>query len=281
MHFHLNSDIRPLRLFVGVCLTSVLAACSTFIWPPWVAGIQPGESTSPTKAPLRPSAKAIPPGPEVPPSQARWFGVWSGWVGPDRVGDTKLVISQIGPTEVSLMYSYGNPDGDAGYYNVKGHFVDDELTATLKSGSILNYRMRRSGEIEMGFRSYKGFVRYGILAKVSALAGIPDATADQSAWQDAIPLAGYWLVKVAGSDRLRAMELAADAQNGLQVTYGWAEPKGALELVNATVSKDGTLSLSTPANSRIVVKPGGDHTLSGDFTYADGRVVRVSFQRQK
>lgn len=95
---------RPMGAMAALACTLAFGSAqagSTF-WPGYMGQQEAGMSGSPVKAPM-PATTINPPGPGTAESQARWSGLWTGWMARNKQLDVNIAVKDISPEKVGVV----------------------------------------------------------------------------------------------------------------------------------------------------------------------------------
>ena len=140
-------------------------------WPGYISQLEHDTSESTVAAVLPTDASVQAPASTVPSNKARWSGIWSGWGCQPRVCDIKLVVEKVTDGGATIIYAAASDSSEL-RERVQAAFTDDELIATLSTGTVLSFRIRSGSSGVMEFVGFnKGEVRIaGVLSQNEALA---------------------------------------------------------------------------------------------------------------
>lgn len=135
-------------------------------WAGFQKGLKPGESSSPVKAPLPDDVVISAPSGDVAPERRTYSGIWHGWMCRDAICDAKLAVESVSNEGATIVYAFGSEKKGAASERLVAEFVDDELRGRFKSGSLVTYRLRPDGNLDVMWRNQTGDWGAGILTKV-------------------------------------------------------------------------------------------------------------------
>lgn len=123
----------------------LLAGCAAYPWDPAIQKQEPSASKSPREAPLQ-SMRMVRPHAGMAKERAQWWGLWQGWIGPERATDVKVVFSHITDDKAFIQYSWA----DAKQSNsvlAWAEFKDGFVEGRSRSIGVVQMRLRESGNV--------------------------------------------------------------------------------------------------------------------------------------
>lgn len=161
--------VVKLTVSVWLALASQLVTAQTN-WPAYISQLVHEASESSVAAVVPPDVAILAPGSGVAPSKARWSGIWSGWGCVGQVCDVKLVVEKLNDEGATIVYAAATDSSEL-TERAQAVFSNDELKATLSTGTVLSFRIRSGDSGVMEFVGYnKGELRIaGVLSQTAAL----------------------------------------------------------------------------------------------------------------
>ena len=161
--------VVKLTVSVWLALASQLVTAQTN-WPAYISQLVHEASESSVAAVVPPDVAILALGSGVAPSKARWSGIWSGWGCVGQVCDVKLVVEKLNDEGATIVYAAATDSSEL-TERAQAVFSNDELKATLSTGTVLSFRIRSGNSGAMEFVGYnKGELRIaGVLSQTAAL----------------------------------------------------------------------------------------------------------------
>lgn len=133
-----------------------------------MAALEPELSESSIVATLPADIAIFQPSAELPVSMAAWCGEWSGWAGPGRSHDIKLLVESVSLPHATILCARASDHQGAVSERVLARFHENELQGQLTSGANLYFRLRKPDIMEVFWCEVDGHWIAGVLSQQSA-----------------------------------------------------------------------------------------------------------------